>query len=128
MVNPSKLLAFFFMAATAAGQVAVPAKEAAGAVAYGPRAVQDPAHPLQGKLIKLQFVCRSSVIGKAANGGVTGEVVDSPTTRIRVDVEVPKEAVAWFMQVPTTYSGGPPFTIYARLSTDKFGAPVAKLL
>ncbi|MGA3170151.1 MAG: hypothetical protein ABSE62_03990 [Chthoniobacteraceae bacterium] len=127
-MKPPRLLAFFFMAASAVAQVTVPAQEAARAPSYWPRAVQASAHSLKGKLIKLQFVCRSSVIGNAADGGVTGEVVDSPGTRIRVDVEVPKDAVDWFMRVPTTYVGGPPFTIYARLSTDKFGAPVAMLL
>jgi hypothetical protein len=32
------------------------------------------------------------------------------------------------MRVPATYNGGSAFTVYARLSFDKFGAPVARLL
>jgi len=127
-VKPSALLFLLLLAVPAVGQVLVPAKEVAGASEYGPKAVQFSSHALQGKLIKLQFVCRSSIFDKTADGGVTGEVVDSPGTRIRIDVQVPKQAVAWFMSVPTTYAGGPPFSIYARLSVDKFGAPVAILL
>lgn len=114
--------------ATASGQVPVPAQEAAGAAPYGPRAIARSWDNLHGKLVKLQFVCRSTEIGNTADGGVTGEVVDSPDTRIKVDVRVPKDAVNWFMQIPTTYTGGPGYTIYARLTVDKFGAPVADLL
>lgn len=128
MANLPGLLLFFFLVESAVGQVVVPAKEAADAVAYEPRALQASAHSLQGKLIKLQFICRSAITGKTPDGRVTGEVVDSPNTRIKVNVEVPKEAVAWFMSIPTNYSGGGAFMIYARLSTDKFGEPVAKLL
>jgi hypothetical protein len=127
-VKPSALLAFFSMAAVAAGQVVVPAREAAGAASYWPGAAQASSNTLRGKLIKLRFVCRSSVTEKTADGGVTGEVIDSPTTRLKMDVKVPKNAVAWFMNVPTTFGSGPPFTVYARLSTDKFGVPVAELL
>jgi hypothetical protein len=119
---------YLLMVASAVGQVAVPAQEAAGAATYQPRAIASAGKDLQGKLIKLQFICRSSIVQPAMDGGVTGEVVDSPSTRITVDVQVPKAAVGWFMSIPTTYSGGPPFTIYARLSVDKFGAPVATLL
>jgi hypothetical protein len=118
------------MVASAAGQVDVPAQEAASAVAYQPRALQASAASLGGKLIKLQFLCRGAVTETHADGGLRAEVVDSPRTRIKADVEVPKEAVAWFMSLPTPadYKGGPAFTVYARLETDKFGAPVARLL
>lgn len=114
--------------ATASGQVVVPTQEAAGAAPYGPRAIEKASGTLRGKLIKLQFICRSSQVENNADGGVTGEVVDSPGARIKVDVRVPKDAVNWFMQIPTSYSGGPGYTIYARLAVDKFGAPVADLL
>jgi hypothetical protein len=110
------------------GQVAVPAQEAANAPTYQLRPLQASANSLQGKIIKLQFISRSSQVEHTPDGGVTGEVVDSPQTRIIMGVDVPKAAVDWFMSVPTTYTGGPPYTIYARLSTDKFGAPVAVLL
>jgi hypothetical protein len=116
------------MAASAVGQVPVPAQEASNAPTYQLRPLQASAHSLQGKLIKLQFVSRSSITGNTSDGGVTGEVVDSAHTRITMQVQVPKSAVDWFMSVPTTYKGGPPYTIYARLSTDKFGAPIALLL
>jgi hypothetical protein len=128
MLKTIRVLPLFVLVASAIGQVAVPAQEAASAATYQLRALQASGHSLQGKLIKLQFVCRSSITEPTADGGLTGEVVDSPGTRITASVKVPKEAVEWFMNVPTTYKGGPPFTIYARLSTDKFGAPVAVLL
>ncbi len=127
-VNPNRVLPYLLMIVSASGQVSVPAQEASNAAAYQPRAIANAGADLKGKLIKLQFVCRSSVVENTADGGVTGEVLDSPDTRIKVDVQVPKEAVAWFKSIPTTYTGGPGYTIYARLSTDKFGAPVAMLL
>jgi hypothetical protein len=123
-----RMLPFLLLAAPAFGQVSVPAEEAAAAATYEPRTVQASARTLKGKLIELHFLCRSSVVTDTADGGKTGEVLDSPTTRQKVNVEVPKQAVDWFMHVPTTYSGGPAFTIYARLSIDQFGQPVAKLL
>ncbi len=126
-VKPSTLLGLFCLAAAAAAQVPISSQEAAGAPAYGPRLVQASSHSLQGKLIKLQFVCRSSITDKTADGGLTGEVLDSPTTRITVDVQVPPQAVAWYMSVPTT-GAAKVFTVYARLSTGKFGQPVAVLL
>lgn len=127
-VNLSTVMPYLLMVASAAGQVAVSTQEAAGAAPYQPRAIAAAGKDIEGKLVKLQFICRSSIVQPAADGGVTGEVVDSPNTRITVEVQVPKAAVAWFMSIPTTYSGGPGFTIYARLSADKFGAPVATLL
>lgn len=127
-VKRFQLLSVILVAASAMGQVAIPAQDAAKAPTYQLRDLQAWAHSLQGKLIKLQFVCRSSITEQTADGGLTGEVVDSPDTRITASVEVPKAAVGWFMNIPTTYKGGPGFTIFARLSTDKFGAPVAVLL
>ncbi len=122
------LITLFLMVAAAVGQVSVPATEAAGAVTYKLRALNASGHTLQGKLIKLQFLCRSSIIENTPDGGVTGEVVDSASTRIKVDVAVPRQAAQWFMQLPTTYAGGSAFTVYARLSVGRFGQPVARLL
>lgn len=127
-MKPSRFLPFFLFLASASGQVAVPAQEAASAALIQPRTLASSADGLRGKLIKLQFLCRSSIVENAPDGGVTGEVVDSVSTRIKVDVHVPKDAVDWFMHLPTTYDGGDGYTIYARLSVDKFGAPVAMLL
>ena len=127
-MHPSRLLPALLVAIPAFAQVTVPATDVAGLTASEVSKVQSAGAKLQGKVIKLNFLCRGAVVTDTAGGGKAGEVLDSPTTRQKIDVEVPKEAVDWFMQLPTTYSGGPTITVYARLTVSKFGEPVAKIL
>ena len=122
------MLPFFLLVASAAAQVSVPAQEAAKAGVYAPRALATSGAELHGKLFQLYFLYRSTAVEKTADGGLTGEVVDSKSTRIIAQVKVPKVAVDWFLNIPTTYSDGSGYSIYARLSEDKFGAPIAILL
>jgi hypothetical protein len=122
------MLPFFLLIASATAQVSMPAQDVAAAPAYAPRALAASGDKLKGKLIQLYFLYRSTIVGKTPDGGLTGEVVDSTSTRITAQVQVPKEAVNWFLDIPTTYSGGAGYSIYARLSEDKFGAPIAVLL
>ena len=122
------LLLPFVLAGSAVAQVAVSSEEAAQAAPYNIRSIILRSKELKGKLIKLQFVTRATGVESAADGGLSGQVVDSPDTRLTQKVQVPEAAVAWFMNLPTTYTGGPGYTVYARLSTDKFGSQVATLL
>lgn len=128
-MTPSRFIPLLVLAFPAFADVTVPANETAGiSRAAEIHAVHESSASLKGKLIKLTFVCRAGAMSDLADGGKSGEVLDSPTVRQKLDVEVPKEGVKWFMDLPTTDGGGPPITAYGRLATSKFGEPVFKIL
>ncbi len=127
-MSPSRLIPLLLLALPAFAQTTVTEEEATGLTPFQVGAVQSSSASFKDKLIKLTFLCRGAVVTDLPDGGKAGEVLDSTTTRQKMDVEVPKAGVDWFMGIPTTYGGGPAITAYARMTTDKFGTPVAKIL
>lgn len=108
--------------------VTVTKDEAAQIRTYQIGGIQGDAAKLKGKIVQLQFFCRSSVTEKGAGGAVSGEITDSPSVRQRLEVEVPVEGVPWFEKIPQTDAGAQPLLVYARITVDKHGETLAKLL
>jgi len=128
-MNSTRVIPLLLLAFPALAEVTVPADDAANAATtHEIKGVQATSASFKGKIIKINFLCRGNQITDLPDGGKSGEVLDSATTRQKLDVEVPKEGVDWFMQIPTTDAGGPTITAYGRLVSSKFGEPVFKIL
>jgi hypothetical protein len=92
----------------------------------------------EGKIVRLKFNYRSSVVEKLKEGGgLSGTLsiwqsnayVTRPQKSGNVKVTVPPEGVAWFMKIPTTYDSRSTLVVIARITKASGEAyPQAELL